>query len=117
MISLHYSSLTAAGIWNLDLFMMLQNVYGVEMKERKSLIIFDEVQRYPTAREMIKYLVADGRYDYIETGSLKRYTTKSLTKFKEAYGKRMGGAYIIHPKNLSIKDDVVCIPPYMTICL
>ena len=52
------------------LFMMLQNVYGVELKERKSLIIFDEVQRYPTAREMIKYLVADGRYDYIETGSL-----------------------------------------------
>ena len=47
------------------LFMMLQNVYGVELKERKSLIIFDEVQRYPTAREMIKYLVADGRYDYI----------------------------------------------------
>ena len=34
--------------------MMLQNVYGVELKERKSLIIFDEVQRYPTAREMIK---------------------------------------------------------------
>ena len=53
----------------------------------------------------------------IEVKSGKRYTTKSLTKFKEAYGKRMGGAYIIHPKNLSIKDDVVCIPPYMTICL
>lgn len=52
------------------LFMMLQNVYGVELKERKSLIIFDEVQRFPTAREMVKYLVADGRYDYIETGSL-----------------------------------------------
>ena len=52
------------------LFMMLQTVHGVELKERKSLIIFDEVQRFPTAREMIKYLVADGRYDYIETGSL-----------------------------------------------
>ena len=52
------------------LFMMLQNVYSVELKERKSLIIFDEVQRFPTAREMVKYLVADGRYDYIETGSL-----------------------------------------------
>ena len=52
------------------LFMMLQNVYGVELKERKSLIIFDEIQMFPTAREMIKYLVADGRYDYIETGSL-----------------------------------------------
>ena len=51
------------------LFMMVQNVYGVELKERKSLIIFDEIQMFPTAREMIKYLVADGRYDYIETGS------------------------------------------------
>ncbi len=38
--------------------------------ERESLIIFDEVQQYPKARQMIKYLVADGRYDYIETGSL-----------------------------------------------
>ena len=53
----------------------------------------------------------------IEVKSGKRYTTKSLTKFKEAYGKRMGGAYIIHPKNLSIKDDIICIPPYMTMCL
>ena len=56
---------------NLDtLFMLLQNIYGVELKERKSLIIFDEVQRFPAARELVKYLVADGRYDYIETGSL-----------------------------------------------
>ncbi len=52
------------------LFMMLQNVYGVELKERNSLIIFDEVQKFSAARELIKYLVADGRYDYIETGSL-----------------------------------------------
>ena len=52
------------------LFMMLQNMYGVDLQPRRSLIIFDEVQRFPTAREMIKYLVADGRYDYIETGSL-----------------------------------------------
>ena len=50
--------------------MLLQNIYGVELKERKSLIIFDEVQRFPAARELVKYLVADGRYDYIETGSL-----------------------------------------------
>ena len=52
------------------LFMMLQSVYGVKLIKRKSLIVFDEVQRFPTARELIKYLVADGRYDYIETGSL-----------------------------------------------
>ncbi len=51
-------------------FIRLQFYYGVQLKERKSLIIFDEVQRCPKARQAIKYLVADHRYDYIETGSL-----------------------------------------------
>ena len=51
-------------------FMMLQAHYGVNLKERDSLIIFDEVQMFPRARAAIKYLVADGRYDYLETGSL-----------------------------------------------
>lgn len=52
------------------IFMRLQLEYGVELKERKSAIIFDEVQLAPKARQAIKYLVKDGRYDYIETGSL-----------------------------------------------
>lgn len=51
---------------------MLQLHHGVRLIERKSCIIFDEVQQYPKARAAIKYLVADGRYDYIETGSLIR---------------------------------------------
>lgn len=51
-------------------FMLISAFYGVKLYERESLIIFDEVQMYPKARECIKYLVADGRYDYIETGSL-----------------------------------------------
>lgn len=51
-------------------FMMLQTYYRVRLHERRSLVVFDEVQRYPAAREMVKYLVADGRYDYVETGSL-----------------------------------------------
>lgn len=51
-------------------FEKLLNVLGVRLPRRKSLIIFDEVQRFPRAREAIKSLVADGRYDYIETGSL-----------------------------------------------
>ncbi|MGL4484322.1 MAG: ATP-binding protein [Anaerovoracaceae bacterium] len=41
-----------------------------KLHERESLIVFDEVQQYPKARQLIKHLVADGRYDYIETGSL-----------------------------------------------
>lgn len=50
--------------------MQLQFRLGVSLKERKSLVIFDEVQKCPKARQAIKHLVADGRYDYIETGSL-----------------------------------------------
>jgi predicted AAA+ superfamily ATPase len=51
-------------------FLQLQLQYGVNLVERKSVIIFDEVQFNPLARQAIKLLVADGRYDYIETGSL-----------------------------------------------
>lgn len=58
---------------NLDLFFAkLSAFYSTSLFERKSLIIFDEVQQYPRARQLIKYLVADGRYDFIETGSLIR---------------------------------------------
>lgn len=52
------------------LFMRLQLAYGTSLHERNSVIVFDEVQRQPLARQAIKHLVADGRYDYIETGSL-----------------------------------------------
>lgn len=51
-------------------FNKLSVFYGVRLFARESLIIFDEVQMYPKARQMIKHLVADGRYDYLETGSL-----------------------------------------------
>ena len=51
-------------------FTRLKLLNGVSLYERESVIIFDEVQQYPIARQAIKYLVADGRYDYIETGSL-----------------------------------------------
>ena len=86
-------------------FMLLQTHFGKKLIERKSLIIFDEVQIFPQARAAIKYLVADGRYDYIETGSLisiKENETRS---------------YIIHPRNLIVRDGIICIPPYMTMML
>lgn len=51
-------------------FLKLKAVYNVELFPRESAIILDEVQLFPRARSAIKYLVADGRYDYIETGSL-----------------------------------------------
>lgn len=51
-------------------FLRLQLIYGVDLQERNSVIIFDEVQLCPMARQAIKHLVKDHRYDYIETGSL-----------------------------------------------
>ena len=51
-------------------FLSLQGIYKVKLFERQSVIIFDEVQSQPLARQAIKHLVKDGRYDYIETGSL-----------------------------------------------
>ena len=56
---------------DLDVFFQTLSLeYNTRLYPRESLIIFDEIQKYPKAREAIKYLVADGRYDYIETGSL-----------------------------------------------
>lgn len=63
------------------IFLQLQTIYKVVLKKRKSVIIFDEVQNCPLARQAIKYLVKDGRYDYIETGSLIsiKKNTKNIT--------------------------------------
>lgn len=63
------------------IFLQLQALYNVVLKERKSVIIFDEVQKCPLARQAIKYLVKDGRYDYIETGTLIsiKKNTKGIT--------------------------------------
>ena len=59
--------------YNLDLFFSKLSVYfSTILYKRESLIIFDEVQQFPRARQLIKYLVEDGRFDYIETGSLIR---------------------------------------------
>lgn len=69
-------------LMNLDfIFMQLQAIYNVVLKRRNSVIIFDEVQQCPQARQAIKYLVADGRFDYMETGSLIsiKKNTKDIT--------------------------------------
>ena len=56
---------------DIDTFLrLLQLNFSKELTPRRAAIIFDEVQRFPTAREFVKHLVADGRFDYIETGSL-----------------------------------------------
>lgn len=53
-----------------DFFLQLSIIFKTKLYPRESLIVFDEVQLFPRARSAIKYLVADGRYDYVETGSL-----------------------------------------------
>ena len=68
-------------MYNLDFFFLqLQQFTGTRLYEKESVIIFDEVQLFPKARQAIKYLVADGRYSYIETGSLLsiRKNTKDI---------------------------------------
>ena len=68
-------------MYSLDFFFLqLQQLTGVRLYEQESVIIFDEVQLLPKARQAIKYLVADGRYKYIETGSLLsiRKNTKDI---------------------------------------
>lgn len=77
---------------NLDVFFQVISLeYNTPLYKRDSLIIFDEVQKFPKAREAIKYLVADGRYDYIETGSLIsiKENVKSITLPSEEYKVKM----------------------------
>ena len=64
-----------------DLDVFFRNLFVLcgkgKLPERNSVLVFDEVQRFPLARQAIKYLVKDGRYDYIETGSLISILKKS----------------------------------------
>ena len=59
------------------LFSSLSAIYNTKLYRRESLIVFDEIQNYLEARQLIKKLVKDRRYDYIETGSLVSILTKS----------------------------------------
>src|SRR5574344_1704758 len=63
------------------IFLSLQQSYKKTLISHNSVIVFDEVQQCPKARQAIKYLIKDGRYDYIETGSLIsiRQNTKDIT--------------------------------------
>ena len=65
------------------IFTQLQLNYRTSLKPHKSVIIFDEIQKQPLARQAIKSLVADGRYDYIETGSLLSIKRKGKSASKK----------------------------------
>lgn len=53
----------------------------------------------------------------VEVKSGTNYTIKSMLAFREKYKGRIGECYIIHPRNFMVRDGIICIPPYMTICL
>lgn len=98
---------------DLDLFFnKLSFMYGVTLFKRESLIIFDEVQRYPKARELIKFLVADGRYDYMETGSLMdrvkntilELYRQDIIRFASGYESRVQAIFDEIPAQLSKKE-------------
>ena len=69
------------------IFTQLQLNYRKSLKPHKSVIIFDEIQKQPLARQAIKSLVADGRYDYIETGSLLSIKRKGKSASKKNQSK------------------------------
>ncbi len=106
-------------------FLQLQQLTGVRLYENESVIIFDEVQLLPKDRQAIKYLVADGRYKYIETGSLlsiKKNTKdilipseehKSLDVFCEKHSSRIRDKYVVHTKDYKWEDGIHYLPVYM----
>lgn len=61
--------------------------------------------------------IEEGSTFPVEMKSGKVYQTKSLDRFMERYGGRVGQAYIIHPKNLQHRGQILCIPSYMAMCL
>ena len=84
-------------------FTTLSLVSGTRLHPRRSAIVFDEVQLFPPARQMIKHLVADGRYDYIETGSLISYRD-DIAKFAKGYEARVRALFDAIPEQLSRKE-------------
>lgn len=92
------------------LFLQLQLQYKVDLHERSSLIIFDEVQQCPLARQAIKALVADHRYDYVETGSsisIKRNVKDILIPSEE---RKISMYPMDHEEFLWVVGDTTTIP-------
>ena len=88
-------------------FLQLQQLTGVRLYENESVIIFDEVQLLPKARQAIKYLVADGRYKYIETGSLlsiKKNTKDILIPFAYKMQERLHGVVNVTDEALYLAE-------------
>ena len=118
---------------DLDMFFLrLQALRRVDLYEHESVIIFDEVQLFPKARQAIKHLVKDGRYHYMETGSLisiKKNVKNILIpseemkiqvypmdyeEFSKKYSKHIKESFILSQKDLGKEGIIKYIPIYLT---
>lgn len=106
------------GLLDLDtLFETLQLIYKTKLFRGESLIILDEVQLFPAARQALKTLLEDGRYHYLETGSLevksgKSLSIKSLERIKATYGSRIGDGIVLHHGEVKEQDGILFLPYY-----
>ncbi len=104
------------------IFMRLQFEYGVELKERKSAIIFDEVQLAPKESGKhnyeVDFLIADGdKVSPIEVKSSGYMTHASLDAFCNKFSARIRNKYLIYTKDIRKGEDILCLPAYMTMFL
>ena len=104
--------------------MIFENAIAQQLVSNGYPLFFYTRYNYEKHRNDIEidFLISNGsklkpRIYPIEVKSGKRYTVKSLNKFVEIFHDRIGDAYIIHIKNLSQQDGILCIPAYMTFCL
>ena len=120
---------------DLDLFFLrLQTATGVTLYEHESVIIFDEVQLFPKARQAIKFLVKDNRYHYnyyeidfmissgtkvtgIEVKSSGTGSHESLIQFQKRYRQHARNLYVFSQKDVAEKEGIKYLPVYMLPCL
>ena len=91
------------------LFTYLSTYFSTKLHPRESIIVFDEIEFCPAARAAVKYLVEDGRYDYLETGSLlgMKMSTKKKRKKKEKKYEELAPSI----RQVSIQRITIFIPP------
>lgn len=101
--------------YNLDFFFLkLQQLTGKRLYDKESVIIFDEVQLFPKARQAIKYLVADGnKICPIEVKCGNYRSHKSLDVFCDKFSHRIKDRYVVHTKDYRTENGVIYLPVYM----
>ena len=79
--------------------------------------VFPHFPYFRSGQNFMRYIIMTDKEKAEWIGISGNDMNGSIKRFKEKYKARIGECYVIHPRNLTLKDDIVCIPPYMTICL